>query len=296
MAFSLKEYMRKAIGRLKYQTSSCFGLVKRRRAQDNPAYRLSLEPPNWQLLIMLVISAVLLGLVFFDQAAGVWQKTVPEVIYRGFRLYTDLGKSEILLIPAALAVLALGFLNWQPLRTAQRAVLIRAQMLGLFVFVAIAGSGLTNNLLKILFGRARPRHFDELGPLAFDAPGLSSGFQSFPSGHSATAGALAIILILLLPRLKWLWFGLTVWIAISRVIVGSHYPSDIVAGFSYGAAFTWLLAAWMARYRLYFRIMDGAIGIPKQLRLSGSSLYKALSLLRQKAYDKASIDKDAGET
>lgn len=293
---SIKEHMIAGWKRLSGQGRAFWALFKQRRViikqqSDKPV----INHPNWQLLAVVTVSLILMGFLFLDQAAGVWKSTVPPVTHKLFRLYTDLGKSEVVLIPAALAILALGVLNWKALRVAQQAALMRVQMLGLFLFVAIAGSGLTNNLLKIMIGRARPRHFDELGPMTFDPPGLSSSFQGFPSGHSATAGALAIILILLIPRLKWTWIGLTAWIAISRVVVGSHYPADIVAGFAYGAAFTWLLAAWMARHRLYFRVIDGSIDVPNQLSLSATSLYKSLSLLRQKAYDKASNKSAQGE-
>ncbi len=286
---SIKEHLIAGWKRLSGQGKAFWTLFKQRRiAVKQQSYKPALNHPNWQLLAVVTISLILMGFLFLDQAAGVWKSTVSPATHQIFRLYTDFGKSEVVLVPAALAILALGVLNWKTLRIAQQAVLIRVQMLGLFLFVAIAGSGLTNNLLKVIIGRPRPRHFDELGPMAFDPPGLSSSFQGFPSGHSATAGALAIILVLLVPRLKWTWIGLTAWIAISRVVVGSHYPADIVAGFAYGAAFTWLLAVWMARHRLYFRVIDGAIDVPKQLRLSRVSLYKSLSLLRQKAYDKAS--------
>ena len=295
LANSLK-VIKAATARLKSQAQHFWAICKARKGQSKERKQAKdLIQPNWQMLIVLTLSGILMGFLFLDQAAGAWKSTVPPEIYQIFRLYTDLGKSEVGLIPAGLAILALGFLNWAGLRKAQQAVLIRVQMLGLFVIVAIAGSGLTNNLLKVLFGRARPRHFEELGPLAFDPPGLSSGFQGFPSGHSATAGAMAIILILLLPRLKWIWIGLTAWIAISRVVVGSHYPADIIAGFAYGSGFTWLLAAWMAKHRLFFRIIAGKIRVPSQLSLSFASLYKSLSLLRQKAYDKATSEQAKDE-
>lgn len=270
-AFSRLNDQRKKIGQLL--------AVRAFRSRSGLVARDVLHP-NWQLVFWSAASLILIGFLFADDAAGHWKSTISKQTYYVFRAFTDLGKSEKLLIPAAIAVLALGLLNWDKLNKASIAVFCRFQMLGAFVFLAIAGSGLSNNLLKIMIGRARPRHFDDLGAVAFDPPGFSSGFQSFPSGHSATAGALAIILILLFPRLKWTWLFLAAWIAASRVIVGAHYPSDAVAGFAYGASFTWLLALWFARRRLLFRLRNGLIRLPRHNGLNFLKLYNALHMLR----------------
>ena len=242
----------------------------------------TIKHPDWQLILVVTVSLVALGFLFIDEAAGHWKSTISSDTYQFFREVTRLGKSEILLVPAALAVLALGLFPWHRLNNSLKATLCRLQLLGLYVFVAIAGSGITNNLIKIAVGRARPRHFEEFGVAHFAPPGLSSGFQSFPSGHSVTAGAMAIIFILLLPRYKWIWLAIAGWVATSRIVVGAHYPSDAVAGFVYGASFTWLLALWFVNRRLLFTVQDGLIRLPKRSGLSFSRLYKALHMMTQK--------------
>ena len=239
----------------------------------------AIRQPEWQLILCLTLTLVILGFLFIDEAAGHWKSTISRDTYAIFRQLTRLGKSEFLLIPAAIAVLSFGFFSWAHIAKSAKAVLANYQLLGLYIFGAVAGSGLSNNLLKILFGRARPRHFDDLGPFHFDPPGLSSGFQSFPSGHSTTAGAMAIIFMLLFPRYKWIWLTFSAWVAGSRVIVGAHYPSDSVAGFFYGAAFAWLLALWFANRRLLFRAQDGAIRLPSSRPLSPAKLASALAML-----------------
>ena len=256
----------------------------RRSFQVRSGIRVAnISHPDWQLIAVTVFSLVALGFLFVDEAAGHWKSTVSPETYRFFRTLTDVGKSEFLLVPAALAILAFGFFSWDRLTASAKAVLTNYQLLGLYVFIAVAGSGLSNNLLKILFGRARPRHFSDLGPYHFEPPGLSSGFQSFPSGHSTTAGAMAIVLLLLFPRFKWIWFCFAAWVAGSRVVVGAHYPADSVAGFAYGATFAWLLALWFANRRLLFRGQNGLIRLPTSRPLSWSKLRKALHILRQKA-------------
>lgn len=267
------------------QANAFRALIKARDAQLKNGARANppIAQPDWQLILVIGVSAVMASFLFLDVAAYHWKSTISPGTYSLFRMLTDLGKSETLLVPAALATLLIGSVSWASTSKALKARLVQVQLLGLFVFVAIAGSGLSNNLIKILIGRARPRNFEELGAFHFAPPGLESGFQSFPSGHSATAGAMAIILILLMPRLKWIWLAFGGWVAISRVIVGAHYPSDAIAGFLYGASFTWLTAMWFCRRRLLFMAQNGRIRVPKPNALNPAKVYKSLHMLFQKA-------------
>jgi membrane-associated phospholipid phosphatase len=59
--------------------------------------------------------------------------------------------------------------------------------------------------------------------------------SSFPAGHAATAFAGAVLLSCLAPRLAPLFLGLALAIGFSRVYVGVHYPSDVLAGAAIGA-------------------------------------------------------------
>ena len=52
----------------------------------------------------------------------------------------------------------------------------------------------------------------------------------FPSGHAATAAALAVALTALYPRGRWLFAGFAVLAAAQRIDVTAHYPSDVLAG------------------------------------------------------------------
>ena len=53
---------------------------------------------------------------------------------------------------------------------------------------------------------------------------------SFPSGHAASAMAAAVLLTAFAPAFAPIWFGLAALMALSRVYVGVHYPSDVAVG------------------------------------------------------------------
>jgi len=58
---------------------------------------------------------------------------------------------------------------------------------------------------------------------------------SFPSGHTLHAAAFSIIAISYYPALAWLLIPFSVLVALSRVVLGLHYPSDVLAGAALGA-------------------------------------------------------------
>jgi len=112
---------------------------------------------------------------------------------------------------------------------------------------AAAGSGLVILALKMLIGRPRPKlgHPEMfLGPFgAFPLgpdvgvrhawefwAGISSDLWSMPSSHTASAVVMAVALGWLYPRLRPLMIAMPIAVGLSRVLVGAHYPSDIVAG------------------------------------------------------------------
>ena len=98
-----------------------------------------------------------------------------------------------------------------------------------FSFFYLVLVGLITQILKHIIGRPRPNYVDfEIGT-SFKFFSTDASFHSFPSGHSSTIFAVALILSLLIPslRLFFLLFGFIV--ALSRVVVGAHFTTDIVA-------------------------------------------------------------------
>ncbi len=122
----------------------------------------------------------------------------------------------------------------------------------LFWLAALVGGGLLNALLKQWFGRARP---------VFENPIVVENFFSFPSGHAMTAmiayGMLAYFALLNVQRraLRLLIVvGATLIVLLvgfSRIYLGVHYLSDVLAGFAAGGV--WLFTCIALREYLIRR-------------------------------------------
>jgi lipid A 4'-phosphatase len=118
-----------------------------------------------------------------------------------------------------------------------------------FVFAAVAASGLLADLLKLVVGRTRPKLLFTTGAYDFTWFGWHPDHWSFPSGHAATAAALMTVLWCLWPRPLWLYAAAAALVAISRVVTGQHYLSDVIAGAVIGVVVTRALALWLLRER-----------------------------------------------
>jgi undecaprenyl-diphosphatase len=109
-------------------------------------------------------------------------------------------------------------------------LVVRYKSKGFWIAIlAIVTVGLTDligNELKGLIGRLRPCH--TLGDINLLVK-CGSG-KAFPSLHSANSFALAFILTRFFRQNAWIFYTLASLIALSRVIVGVHYPLDILGG------------------------------------------------------------------
>jgi undecaprenyl-diphosphatase len=102
----------------------------------------------------------------------------------------------------------------------------------LAVGIAAGLSSAAANGLKTVFDRPRP----PLGDDPVTALTALPSTASFPSGHAATAFGAAVALGLLVPRLRIPALAIAGLVAFSRVYLGVHYTSDVIAGGLLGAA------------------------------------------------------------
>ena len=126
-------------------------------------------------------------------------------------------------IPAQV-LLTLGLLAWKRRRQA------------LFAFVSFAGSALLNQAIKHLVQRERPSLWVSIAP---------ESSYSFPSGHAMAVATLACVCVILAWHARGRWAVLAAAIVaaaavgVSRLYLGVHWPSDVLAGWAAGVA--WVL-------------------------------------------------------
>ncbi|WP_439575291.1 phosphatase PAP2 family protein [Phreatobacter sp.] len=226
-------------------------LVRPPRPMATPAFRIFAGWPERICAALVGLALVLFGMAYLDtpilRMAGRFEGWWGTV----FTIATDMGRSDWILIPSGVALLALLALA-SPARSLADRVLLALAARFAFVFLAVGGSGLIISIVKRIIARGRPRFFDEFGALYFQFPSWSPHFASFPSGHSQTAFASALALAFLFPRWRLWLIGAAFVIAYSRVAVDAHYFTDIVVGSLWGAWFTLMTRELFARRGLVF--------------------------------------------
>ncbi len=162
----------------------------------------------------------------------------PDWVEESFRDFTGLGGVGVL---GLLTAATLGYLWLQGMRRA-----------ALYVLVAIGGGLLVSLALKAGFHRPRPDLISH-GSMVYTA--------SFPSGHSMLSAMVYLtggaMLALVHPRRAVRLYILgcavlaTVLVGLSRVYLGVHWPTDVLAGWAGGAA--WAALCWLMARQLQAR-------------------------------------------
>lgn len=206
-----------------------------RASTDSPRPRVLVAGAVVLLVPLALVTALVVAkwapLIEFDRrfsADALALGHSSELVRSVAEVLALLGRDVGTILAVALAVILLGR------RHRQLAVWLVASALGGFIL---------HTTLKVLVGRARPDWPDVLA---------TASSAAFPSGHAATGidtwVVLGVILLAISARRRVRWvayavIAVGVLIGPSRLVLGVHWPSDVLAGWLLGAAWACLAAA-----------------------------------------------------
>lgn len=220
---------------------------------------LTLDRRGWLLagLGYLIVLAIVYPV---DVPIALWAQDLPEPTPTVFRWITRFGESDWILIPALALWLGCALAAALFRRPVARRALAQLSGIFAFIFIGVGLPGLVTTIIKRVIGRARPELLDHPDAGAFAINLLDHTHQSFPSGHATTSFALCFVLAFLVPRsLPWalIFAGL---IGFSRLVVGAHYATDVLAGLAIGTLGAYAVRnAFAARGRVFRRTPEGQI-------------------------------------
>ena len=250
------------------------------------AWPLGLTGTRWRITVGV---AVLLLVVAFaaDREISLWAQSWPDAVRGALAEITPYGESDWILYPSAVLFLVTAlvavFVKWKLMRT----MLWQFAGLYAFIFAGVGLPSLISTLAKRAIGRGRPMHFDQTGLFGMQPNWADWTYQSFPSGHATTAFALAAVIGFVSPRWWYPGLGLAVVIGVSRVALGVHYPSDVVAG-----AFLGILGAYLVRWLFAKRGWLFAFDAEGHIRARPmSSLKRYLALKKRDIAPKPTTDR-----
>lgn len=116
--------------------------------------------------------------------------------------------------------------------------------IGLELFLVLGISQIIVHSLKKILSRERPYKILE----QLNTFGINLKDYSFPSGHSAASFSLATTIALNIPRLSIVVFFLAILVAISRIYLGVHYPTDVAAGIIIGFSASLLIHFYLIEF------------------------------------------------
>jgi membrane-associated phospholipid phosphatase len=188
-----------------------------------------------QIWIALIVTAViaLIAAFLLDQAVANWITTHPSPeLKRVMRIVSRVGDWPAHAIAGAIGLaiaFAIGSKAWMRIFLA--------------MLIALALAGVTARAIKIATGRARPSVQTEA---QWNGPQFSSKYHAFPSGHTASSTAFFVALFLARKKIGAPLLLIPILIALSRMIVGAHYLSDVTFAAIIGVICAFLAVHWLS--------------------------------------------------
>ncbi|WP_291861458.1 phosphatase PAP2 family protein [Bradyrhizobium sp.] len=212
------------------------------------------------LQLTAILGVAIIALMYLLDATGIgWMPTRGTPSLWPIRILTDFGKSKYVLWTLAAMLIAVALVS-PGLRGTSRSLLLGLGTRLQFMFLAVLLPSMTGELLKWMIGRGRPFVGGEGNVFDFRHFVGTESFASFPSGHANTAFALAFAVSSLWPQARPVMIVYAVAIALSRLVLLAHHPSDVVAGALVGVIGAMAVRYWFAARRLGFAIRhDGTI-------------------------------------
>ena len=179
---------------------------------------------------LVTILCAILAFSFDREIALGIREGLSKETRNAFLPITELGKADWYLVVIVLTYLVgrIAMLRAAPMAVAK--AWYDLSRMCTFMLAGLGFAAVIVHILKLSVGRARPKALfreDVYGaqPFAFDLD-----LNSFPSGHSQTIWCLMSALVILFPRGWPLFVGWAVLVSSSRLVVGAHFPSDVLMG------------------------------------------------------------------
>ena len=186
----------------------------------------------WIALVVLAVIALVAAFVL-DQTTAYWigAHSSPE-LKRVMRMVSRVGDWPAHMIAGAIGLaiaFAVGSKPWMRIFLA--------------MLIALALAGMTTRATKIATGRARPSVKTEA---RWNGPQFSSKYHAFPSGHTASSTAFFVALFLARKKQGAPLLLIPILIALSRMIAGAHYLSDVTFAAILGVICAVFVAHWLS--------------------------------------------------
>jgi membrane-associated phospholipid phosphatase len=238
-----------------------------------PAPAFIKERQSLRVGTVAAVIVVSLSMRWADEPLIQIVQRLPSAIQETFNAITDFGRSGWVLWPTGILILVTAAATTRATTRMAQLVLATVAVRFGYVFLAVGVPGLFVTIVKRWIGRARP---SQSGPFAYHPFSWDPAFASLPSGHSAAAFSALIAIGAIFPRARPILWIYAVTIAMSRVIISAHYPSDVIAGAVVGVIGAVFVREWFAARRLGF-----AVGADGQVRaLPGPSLKRIKKVAR----------------